>query len=313
MRTYTPHEKAYANFCAGHGVVHPFPLSDIVICGFICHYFNTNRPFSAVKTALAAIRNLARLLGHDAHVLTISLRIALLKRGYKRGCTARSPRKRRIPITVWALSKLADTLAPDEDTYFALSCVGVFGLFRGGELTYKGSGSSLLRRSQVTWFPDRAVIHLPQSKADIEREGVGVTLFPNHSKICAYSRLRAIWDNAPDKSPYAPLFQHKDGTAVTYSFMLSWIKKAMARIGISSDQVGLHSFRIGGDIIGHARNPRSCDQNPRPLEVPLLPALCTHIRRRTQTHDAVHGQRCGLEGPGVWRPGPGQGLHSISK
>ena len=82
--SYATHEDAFLRFCESHGVIVPFPLTDATICGFICYYFNLGKPFSAIKQALAAIRNLARSLGHGARVIQDSLRIQLLKRSYKK-------------------------------------------------------------------------------------------------------------------------------------------------------------------------------------------------------------------------------------
>jgi hypothetical protein len=129
---------------------------------------------------------------------------------------------------------------------FAICCVGVFGLFRGGEITYKGEKSGLLTRQQVTWFEDYVIIRLLESKTDIDRRGVDVRLFKNGSAICPYTRLREVWDTAPDKRGSAPLFQDTSGLPITYRHMLAWVKDVLCALGIPKKHVGLHSFRIGG-------------------------------------------------------------------
>ena len=195
---------------------------------------------------MAAIRNLARMIGHDVTPLA-SLRLALLRRGYKRQTPTRSPRKPRVPITIWVLAKLAPLLAESELTQFSLLSVGVWGLFRGGELSYKGPGQPLLARSQVTWFPDRVVIRLLESKTDYERKGVDVVLHKMQDcSVCPYTALLATWNDAHLQAASAPVFQNADGSPITYNQMLRWTKEALQRIGIEADEVGLHSMRIGG-------------------------------------------------------------------
>ena len=122
---------------------------------------------------MAAVRNLGRLVGSSLSALD-SPRLALLKRSYKKNCTHRPLRPKRIPITIWVLTACLPHLAASDATFFALCCVGVFGLFRGGELTYKNAKSGLLLRSDVTWFPDVVIIRLRNSKTDVDGLGVNV-------------------------------------------------------------------------------------------------------------------------------------------
>ena len=247
LATYQTHEVAYLSFCKGHAVASPFPLNDLVLCGFLTFYYRNNRPYSAISTAVAAIRNLARMLGHDASAVH-SIRLAVLRRSLKRHCKRRAKRPQRIPITVWVLR---DLLSQGVDqpwpVFFALCVVGVFGLFRGGEIAFKGGKAPLLRRADVLWLEDRVVIRLRESKTDVDRTGVDITLFRiSSSTLCPYAWLRKAWDAAPDQTPSAPLFQQQTGGAVSYKFMLSWVKEALVRLGVDSRLVGLHSFRIGG-------------------------------------------------------------------
>ncbi len=82
------------------------------------------------------VHNLARTLGSPLDVLQ-SERSALLKRSYKKHCKALL--RVRVPITVWVLAAMLSPgmLDVGDDVFFAVCCVGVFGLLRGGELTFK--------------------------------------------------------------------------------------------------------------------------------------------------------------------------------
>jgi len=246
LSSYQTHETSYLQFCSDFGCA-PLPVLEATVLGFMCQYFTLGKSFSTLKVALSAIRNLSRLAGLPVGALE-TLRVLLLKRAYKRTIPNRPARKPRIPITIWVLALFVPLLGTNDAVPFALSCVGVYGLFRGGELTAKGTKYPVLRRQDVTWLDSAVVIRLLESKSDIERCGVDVTLYksPESSPTCAYSRLRDIWATAPDQSPCAPLFQQSNGTPVTYAFMLKWVKTMCQRAGVDPDRVGLHSFRIGG-------------------------------------------------------------------
>ena len=170
----------------------------------------------------------------------------MAKRGYKRHARRHQPRPPRVPITIWVLHALVKFLGAKDTSPFALACVGVFGLFRGGELAYKGPKHSVLKRGNVTWLDDMVIIHLAESKTDFERKGVDVKLYKNSSLVCPYTWLRASWDQALLKDTDAPLFQLPSGLPITYAFMLVWVKAMMAHLGVPAARVGLHSFRIGG-------------------------------------------------------------------
>ena len=241
---YFPHASAYLRFCTGHNAV-PFPASDIVLCGFLAFYFSLGKSYGILKTAFAAISNLSRVLGHSCEVFRMSARLRLLKRSFKKNSPS-TKRKPRVPITVWVLLALLEKLDPSDHIYFSVLVVGVHGLFRAAELLYKPSGS-LLRRRHITWLSNCVVIHLTHSKTDFFNEGVDVRLFKSGSKICPYTWLKFAWDSAAVKDSNAPVFQAPDGSAISYSFMLSWVKASLvSHLGFASSDVGLHSMRIGG-------------------------------------------------------------------
>ena len=123
---------------------------------------------------------------------------------------------------------------------------GRFRVVRGGELTFKSLKSGLLTRADVSWFPDVVVIRLRESKTDIDRLGVDIKIYRTDSPVDAYSWFRRAWDSSRFQSADAPAFQMPDGSPVSYSFMLRWVKDKMVRLGFDLECVGLHSFRIGG-------------------------------------------------------------------
>ena len=49
LSSYGTHERAYIEFCSGHGPISPMPLQEFTLLGFVCHYFNLGRPYSAMQ------------------------------------------------------------------------------------------------------------------------------------------------------------------------------------------------------------------------------------------------------------------------
>jgi hypothetical protein len=243
--SYGSHARAYLTFCKGYGIIHPFPFTEPNICAFITFYFFTGKSWSTLKQAMASLRNLARISGDPCTVFS-SPRIAMLRRGYKRSSKTKH-RKPRVPITIWVLAALLQLIhSPQDGVFFTIACVGVFGLLRGGELTAKGPSYPTLTRSQITWYEDYFTIFLPESKTDVDRNGVLITIYKVTGSLCPYTRLWKLWNEAPSKHPHAPVFQDQFGRAITYTAMLQWLKSFLPRIGIPFDQVGVHSLRIGG-------------------------------------------------------------------
>lgn len=178
-------------------------------------------------------------------------RVQVAFRGYRiaRGDGDRRPR--RIPITISLLRQFVDLL---DDSVFghqaaaAILCVGVYGLFRSGELTPKAPSeeSTYLIRSDATWTDDRVTIRLRASKTDPFRNGADIILCRNRSPTCPYDRLRAHWEAAPLQSPFAPLFQTDIGAPILYAQLHKAIKQLASASGLDPTAFSGHSLRIGG-------------------------------------------------------------------
>jgi hypothetical protein len=157
--------------------------------------------------------------------------------------------KPRLPITVMVLNDFLKFLDLDLYTHqllFAVLTVGVYGLFRGGELTTKNKNSMILQRADVSWADDHCTITLRESKTDVLRLGVDVHIYKNGSPTCPYKALRRVYDAAPLKYPSAPLFQNADGSPLQYAALLRGIKALCIKLGFDAKRFGTHSLRIGG-------------------------------------------------------------------
>ena len=58
--------------------------------------------------------------------------------------------------------------------------------------------------------------------------------------------MRWAYDNAPDKSPHAPLVQNKNGSPFSYTQLQAAVKSVAHAAGLNPDSFSSHSCRIGG-------------------------------------------------------------------
>jgi hypothetical protein len=251
VATYESYLAAYSRFCTSHNVKpqEQFPPTEAVLIGFASFLAGFgSRPLAAatVRKALTAVRSGCAHLGVPLDAFD-SPSLELLLRGIARSSpgTARPP---RLPITVELLAKLLPQLS---DSYFdrmiaAALCVGVYGLLRGGEFSFKGERYPVLLRSDVTFSDDCLTLHLRESKTDFLRRGVNIRIFANSSSTDPVSRMRALMLAASSKRPDAPAFQLADGSPLPYRVLLQSIKSLTARAGFDPRSFGAHSLRIGG-------------------------------------------------------------------
>ena len=245
---YARHEVHYFQFCEAHNTV-PLPVTEEILLGFVTHQFTLEKSFSTVSMALCAVRNLARSCGHPISPFE-GPRLELLKRGYRRLVTTPVKRPPRVPITIWVLKAMhARVSSPEDRQLLRLCTVAVWGLFRGGEVAYKGANSVILTRGSVSWQkPLEPTITLKESKTDIERAGATVMLFSVDSVICPVKALTEAWNTTASgrRCPRDPLFQNTDGSPISYSQVSAFLKRVLSDMDSKSQSISLHSFRIGG-------------------------------------------------------------------
>lgn len=229
-----------------------FPATETMLLAFIAYLHSTTRPlaYKTVKAYLSHVKRLAILLGTDDTVFSAS-RIQVALRGYRLLHGDAPVKRRRIPITIDILNKfisLLDPTIPNQRVIGAMLCVGVYGLFRSGELACKTSTPtvSVLSRADVSWKSDCCTITLRASKTDPFRNGADIILYKNSSPTCPYRWLREHFDNAPRQFTFAPLFQSTTGSPISYDQLNSSIKLLAAKAGLDPTLFAGHSLRIGG-------------------------------------------------------------------
>lgn len=252
--TYRSHFNSWAKFCKLADIDPAAPPTEQTLCYWLAWAFSRKkRPlaYKSAKSYLAGIRAM-----HEINFGTTfapynrmrTLERALL--GYKKKRSG--PTKTRLPLTVALLRQLAPFVNrsdPDELTTWCALVVGVFGLFRTGELTAKTSKSQFfprfkhLKRLSSGHFS----IWLEASKTDIFRQGVAVHLMSSgNDAACPVRELVALLGRREGARPDEPLFS-VGGAALTRAALIKFMKTLLGRAGVQCPQdYNGHSMRKGG-------------------------------------------------------------------
>ena len=250
-KNYKVGQSHYLRFGAANNLATQqlFPPSAATVLAFTAYLFMLPSflSYNTTKSYLCHAKSVVTMLGHDGKSfacprLAHALRTIKRERGSK-------VRAKRIPITVSLLATFLPFLDPSSTKHSALAavlCVGVYGLFRSGELVPKDdSGATLLRR-HILWDVDKVTIHLDHSKTDPFRVGIDVVIYANSTDTCPFAAFFRHWEAAPKQHPNAPVFQNDDGSAFTYTQLNNSIKNLATVAGLDHTRFSGHSLRIGG-------------------------------------------------------------------
>jgi hypothetical protein len=215
----------------------------------------TKKPLGAktIKAYLGHVKSACTMVGAATDAFDDS-RLALLLRAIKKRAPSSSTR-RKLPITVDLLAAMIDLLnLSDHDAlaFAAVLSVGVHGLFRSGEISTKSAGSKVPHRADISFERDGSgtatamTIHLDASKTDPFRKGVDIRIVATRSSVCPVRLAEAAYDQATNKADQAPLFQTRNGRAVSYVHLTRAIRGLAARLGLDPKDFAGHSLRIGG-------------------------------------------------------------------
>ena len=245
-QNYSSACSSYMRFCTAFNVAVPLPPSATSLMAWlVVSRFVFDLAAKTSATYMTGLKTLCKIAGFETKAFDDPV-VHYVLRGLKKTCKRRFKTRPRLPITVWLLASFASKLSEsyEDRLTVAVLSVGVHGLLRAGEYIYK-NGRISLPREKVTWFEDKVVL-LIRSKTDTFKLGVEVTLWRNNSICCPWTRLRWIWENAPDKSFWAPLFQNGDGSPFTYVQLNASVKLLARTLHLDPDSFTTHSTRIGG-------------------------------------------------------------------
>jgi hypothetical protein len=256
---------------------------------FLFTYFPTLQHKSA-KAYLSHVRKLHVLLALSTEGFQ-GEQVKATFDGYKRLRPSKERAAKRLPLTISILHDIVALFQSSQvwadHLLMAALCVGVYGLFRSGELAVKSLDGSpllenLLSRSNVRWETDYVAIRLDVSKSDPFREGVEIVLHKNNTPTCPYNRLRYIWDHSPLTGSFDPLFQLEDGSPLEYIQLNEAIKVCAIAIGLDPKSFSGHSMRIGGAtslaILGYDAHVIKTLGRWKSLSYQLFTRMTMHMR-----------------------------------
>ncbi len=225
------------------------PNPEWLLCAFAAVKGQT-MAHSTIRVAISAIRShhIDQGLAYDtANMLTLKRVIEGVSR-----VPRDTPIKERLPITTDLLARMRPVLdlrVPEDIVFFAIACVGTYGLLRSGEIfedtELKRPG---LRRRDLRVVSNSEIhIYIAQSKTDQRRKGAWVELHGNGSPSCPTSALFRYLDAwGQDLRPNDLLFQFKTGKKVNKATFIKMLRYVLKELNLDPLKFSGHSFRRGG-------------------------------------------------------------------
>ena len=264
-RGYSSAVRSYVDFCSVREIA-DFPVTEQTLGAFMLRKMTTVSP-NSLPVYLAGIRRESDsrgLLWNLEGSVTIRRVFRYIKRTFpsKQGSA-------KLAVSLDMLMTMLPLLPgwPDlgalghNDLLFASSSIiGVLGLLRGGEFTFrKDQARPLLRRCDIqpkVVHGKRAIIvAVRQPKNCWWQTELEVVIFqgPPGSPFCPCALYDALCARSPGARPTCPAFQFQDGAPLTRKWLLERTVGLVTMAGISMvDQFGnnmtikLASFRAGG-------------------------------------------------------------------
>jgi hypothetical protein len=242
------------------GVAPPI-ISEHTLAYFVAYCVQRNLRYTTIKQYLAGIRHFYVAYGVPTPLCApASLScLQLILRGVKKSQT--SSRATRLPITFPILTRLTQAFVSgvpgsyDGIMLAAALSMAFFGFLRCGEFTvgspvyYPRGDACCLRIADIHFSGDGTsfILHLPQSKTDVFREGCNLILHSTANAVCPVqlmSKYLSIRTRA-GAAESDPLFLTSQGRIMNRSFFVSSLKSVLERLGFNPALYNGHSVRIG--------------------------------------------------------------------
>lgn len=246
--SYATGVRSYLDFCRAHAIMEPLPPTTEYLLAWACTLFEINGVAAdTIRKYTQALKSACRMLdvstcGFDSH------QHRFMMRGMRKSCPLRRRAAPRLPVTIWLLAEFFTKLGASiqDSAVKAGLAIGVYGLLRGAEFLAKSHNRNPLHCADAVWHSDRVVLTLNNTKTDIYKKGVSVTLFKTGTATCPFTALKVVYDSALYKLPHSPLIQGADGSPLAYKQLQGAVKELAAQCGLPAASFASHSLRIGG-------------------------------------------------------------------
>ena len=231
-----------------------------------------NLKYETIKLYLAGIRHFYIRFEVDTPLLHPEKLVQLqcILKGSKKSQSSVLCRKERLPITFDILVKLIKQFATslciyDSIMYSAICSMAFFGFMRCGEFTILSNtkfepSSNLCVGDIDVSKTDRLVIKLKQSKADVFRKGITISIGSVESQdptvLCPYKCMVGFWNlrRGSGAGNDDPLFVDSRGVILNRGDFITNMKNGIKELGMNPDLYNGHSFRIGAATTAARQN-----------------------------------------------------------
>ncbi len=224
---------------------------------FAGHLAREGLSHQSIKVYLSAVRNLHVTAGlHKEWASALTPRLEMVLKGIKKEKAKTNPPRTRLPITLEIMTKIRGILiqTPDDQDsilLWASCCLAFFGFLRCSEFTVPSQSdfdpSTHLTPNDIAVddisFPSVLHVTIKQSKTDIFRQGVTLSLARTDKEVCPVSAMLPYL--ALRKNHHGPLFIHKDKSFLTRALFTSLLRTTLKRAGMDESKYATHSFRSG--------------------------------------------------------------------
>ena len=247
--TYRSGWRQYTQFCETHHLP-PLPVNEDILCQFVATMSET-LGWGTIRSYLSAVRFTQISAGLADPTLSSFPRLTYVMRGIRKK-TPQHTRPKRLPITPDILRKIYAIWATPPVTFdkrmlWAACCLGFFGFMRAGEFTCTTTADHTLRTSDISIDsredPQVLTVLLRHSKTDPFGAGVHLHLGRTGETLCPVSAMLGYLAMRPGS--LGPLFIFENGTPLSKTLLIRYLRDALQKAGVSTDNYTGHSFRIG--------------------------------------------------------------------
>jgi site-specific recombinase XerD len=272
-QVYTRAWQSLTQFANSHSLPLHLPLSHDVLLSYIAFLDLGGYAPATIATHLSAISFV-----HKINNLTNPADSFVCHRILKRLLSNRKPDSRR-PITPEMLTRICASLphvsnsAYDCALFRCMFQIAFAAMLRIGEITSGNQSNHNIQLQNVSLSADTLSLTLLTFKHSIKP----ITLVLRAAQgnlLCPVQAARTYLDMRGDKHVY--FFVHADGTPISKATFRKRLNDCLLYVGISSDSINTHSFRIGGAT--HLANCGYSDDEIRRLGRWRSNALASYIR-----------------------------------